>query len=340
MCLWGQRPPAGKDAPNLQSAKPIHVQSSLVVAPLTVTDAAGNFVENLKQSDFRVLDDGVLQRIARVELAVQPVSAVIVIQANSDMAPLLDQVHPLGPLFSNLLLGQQGEAALITYADRTRVVQQFSSDPETLAASLRSITTQGSEARLNDALVRAISMLATEPMANRRVIVALSEGFDRGSETNGEEVVRAASNANVTIYGLRFSPNEETIKSDKASGLFERLASACPNGPPPVCRFRLNFAPLAALGLQMGSKNLRTDLLRQYVGYTGGVTYTHWKKESLQDQLQSIALEINSQYILTYVPSTLNRVGFHTIQIEVSKPGLRVQARAGYFYGAKVGHSE
>lgn len=294
-CFRAQESRQSTPDPNVHKASAVHVQSSLVVVPLTAVDRAGNLVEDLSQPDFRVWDDGVQQRIAHVELTVQPVSAVIVVQANEAMAPLLDQVRPLGSLLSNLLLGPQGEAAVVTYADRARVIQPLSNDPNAVAKSLQKISAGGRAARLNDALVRSISMLDAEPKARRRIIIAFSEGFDRGSETNAEQVIRAASDANVTIYGLRFSPNEETLKSDKASGMFEHLLVPCPHGPPSVqCRFQLNAVPLGVVGLQMASKQLRTDLLRQYAAYTGGLVYSHWKKGSLQSQLQTIATDINS----------------------------------------------
>ncbi|HEV2499061.1 MAG TPA: VWA domain-containing protein [Terriglobia bacterium] len=322
----------------------IQIQSPLVVAPVTVIDASGNLVENLKMSDFSVLDDGVPQSITRCELTMEPVAAVIVLQANDSVAPLLDEVHPLGPLFSDLLLGGPGQAAVVTYADKVQVVQSFSSDPATLATTLRRISANGGKARLNDALERTVSMLAGRKRPERRVIIVISEGFDRGSATSAAEIVRAASESNVEIYGLRFNLAETTFKQDETSGMFDHTLSTCPPGPPgtPViaCGFRLNLMPFAILALQTGAKEMRANVLQQYAGYTGGVVYTHAKKRSLQNQLQNIALDINSQYILTYVPSTPKEVGFHPIQIEVSRPDLEVRTRAGYFYGAAANYTE
>lgn len=316
----------------------IQIQSPLVMAPVAVIDASGNFVENLKKSDFSVLDDGVQQSITRCELTMEPVAAVIVIQANGSVAPLLGEIHPLGPLFSDLLLGGPGQAAVITYAGKVQVIQNFSNDPATLAATLHGISANGGKARLNDALGRAISMLAARKRPERRLIIVISEGFDRGSATSAAEVVRAASESNVEIYGLRFNLAETTFKKDEASGMFDHTLTACPAGPPgtplTACRYRINLVPFAILALQTGAKEMRANVLQQYAGYTGGVVYTHVKKRSLQNQLQNIALDINSQYILTYVPSTLKEVGFHPIQIEVSRPDLEVRTRAGYFYRA------
>lgn len=316
----------------------LHVQSPLVVAPVSVIDASGNFVEDLKKTDFTVLDNGISQSIMRCELNTEPAAAVIVIQANSSVAPLLDAVHPLGPLFSDLLLGPHGQAAVITYADKAYIAQQFSSNPEVLAATLREVSSTGSKARLNDALMSAISMLANRKRPERRIIIAISEGFDRGSAANAAEVIRATSESNIEIYGLRFNLAKTTFEQDEVDGMFDHTLTPCPAGPPgtPViaCRFRVNLVPFAVLALQTGVKEMHTNVLQQYAGYTGGLVYTHLRKRSLDGQLQNIALDLNSQYILTYVPTTLKQAGFHPIQIDVSRPGLQVRTRAGYFYGS------
>ena len=60
------------------------------------------------------------------------------------------------------------------------------------------------------------------------------------------------------------------------------------------------------------------------------------KTHAFQDTLQQIFLDINSEYVLTYLPNTLKQEGFHRIQLQVSRPWLKVHTRAGYFYGVKA----
>jgi hypothetical protein len=52
----------------------------------------------------------------------------------------------------------------------------------------------------------------------------------------------------------------------------------------------------------------------------------------LQDNLSRIADEIHSQYELAYVPNDLSQAGFHRIQVRVVERGLKVRARAGYYF--------
>jgi VWFA-related protein len=331
---------AGNDATdeNLsRTLNSIRVQSTLVVVPVSVASPSGEFVDDLRQTDFRVLDDGVPQKITRFGQATEPVAAVVVIQANDSVEPLIDQVHPLGPLLSNLLLGSNGKVAVITYADQVRVVQGFSSDQATLAKTLSQIKANGNKARLNDALGSAVVMLARRTRADRRVIIVVSDGFDLGSATNRAQVLRAATGANVAIYGLRYGKVESTLKHYENS----EPSLPPPSGVPPPASTPsaasatdgMNLTPLVGIPFGVAKSEVHRNLLHWYAGYTGGVSYTSSKKDDLQYQLQQIALEINNQYVLAYVPSTLKTAGFHRIRVTVSKPRLRVRARAGYFYG-------
>src|SRR6266516_989817 len=122
-----------------QQAAKIRVQSPIVTAPVTVLDSSGEFIYDLDEKDFQVLDNGVPQKIDRFDTETETVAAVILVETNEAVAPLLPQVKPLGSMFSSLLLGPKGEAAVILFDDRVRVAQDFSNDGDKLAAALRSV---------------------------------------------------------------------------------------------------------------------------------------------------------------------------------------------------------
>jgi VWFA-related protein len=344
-------PPSGEGAQEnpssdeTSSAKraDIRVQSALVTTPVTAVDSSGQFVFDLTEEDFRVLDNGVPQRLERFEPAVRPLAAVILVQTNHAVAPLLDQVRPLGPMFSGLLLGPQGQAAVLAYDDRVRLMQDFSSDGEQLKSTLQALTPRGDLARLNDALARGIALLEKRPKTERRIIVIFSDGSDHGSETGKEEVVRRATGAEVTIYGLGFSATRVLLSKKPelpAPGpLDTNVTRPLPPGtvPTPSASVRVYDAPIPVVDIlvatgQIIRSSLASNLLEFYAGYTGGIFYSHWSKKKVEEQLARIATEIHSQYELAYVPDTVGQSGFHHIEVQVRRPGVKVRARAGYFY--------
>jgi VWFA-related protein len=335
--------PQNPPAPPATKSASIRVQSALVTTPVTVIDSRGEFVFGLTRKDFQIFDNGVPQRIERFDTTIRPLAAVIVVQTNQNVAPLLGQVRPLGPVFSSLMLGPQGQAAVISYDDRIRVLQDFSTDSDRLETTLRALKPQGEKARLNDALARALALLEKRPKSERGVIVAISDGSDQGSETGKEEIVRRATNAEITIYGLGFSRAHELLskkpEAPAPNPLDTNVTRPLPPGgaPTPTASENVYMTPIPIVDILVATGQIihsavASSLLEYYAGYTGGVFYSHWSKAALQDQLSRVASEIQSQYDLAYVPDTLDQTGFHRIEIRVQQPGVKVRTRAGYFY--------
>ncbi|HEV2177045.1 MAG TPA: VWA domain-containing protein [Terriglobia bacterium] len=331
---------------NLPKTAKIRVESTLVTAPVTVLDSSGDFVSNLDEKDFEITDNGAPQRIVRFDTTLAPIALVVVVETSDRVSALLDQIRPLGTVFSGLMLGPKGEAAVLTYADQVNLAQDFSSDSGDLARALGGVKAWGDKARLNDALSQAISLLEKEPDTDRRVIVAFSDGFDKGSETEKAEVIRRAVNAGVTIYGLGFSPAEALLKKKPDDAPLGPLDNNVTRpGPPgeantPTIQAQVYDTPIQSVPILTAAgetikSELASSLLEAYAGYTGGVYYSHWKKNALQNQLNRISSEVRSQYEIAYVPDTLGQPGFHRLEVRVNSPGLKVRTRAGYFNGGK-----
>jgi len=334
-------------APNASQTEPrIRVPVNLVVAPVTVINSQGEYVFDLQQKDFEVLDNGVGQRIEQFSLEQRTLTAVLVVQTNSTSDPLLEEVRPLGPVFSSLMLGPQGEAAVVTYGDQIRLVQDFTQNADELESALRGLEARGGADHLNDALARAIALLEGRPKEERRIIVAFSDGHDLGSQTSKEEVVQRAVNAGITIYGLGFSPARAMLakqpKAPAPNPQYQTMAlPAPPNRPPLPSSVEQTYEEGAALPIvplilesgEMIRSVLAKNALEFYAGYTGGLCYDSRSKRPLQDELNRISSEIQSQYEIAYVPRAPNGNGFHRIEVHVDRSGVKVRTRAGYFLG-------
>lgn len=332
-----------KDPSTSKEGSKIRVQATLVTAPVTAMDSHGEFVYDLDEADFRIFDNGAPQRIERFGIEQLPLAAVIVVETNDTVKPLLEEVRPLASLFSSLMLGPQGKAAVITYSDRVKVVQDFTEDGDRLDATLRGLEARGDSARLNDALARAVALFEKRPKEEHRVVVAFSDGYDFGSETSKEDVVQRAANAEVTIYGLGFSPTKTLLarkpQAPPPNPLDTNVTRPLPPNTPrtpgnadAVYSTPVPVVPIMVATGEVIRSALASSLLEFYAGYTGGVFYSHWSKKAVQEQLSKIASEIHSQYELAYIPDTLAQTGFHRIEVQVRRRGVKVRTRAGYFY--------
>jgi len=177
------------------------------------------------------------------------------------------------------------------------------------------------------------------------VIVVFSDGHDLGSETRKEEVVQRAVNAGITIYGLGFSPGRALLarqpKAPPPDPLDVNVARPLPpnTAPTPSNEEKtydvpaLPIIPLILAGGEMIRSTVAKSALEFYAGYTGGVCDAHWSTKAVQDELNRIADEIQSQYEIAYVPHAPSENGFHRIQVHVDRSGVKVRTRAGYFLG-------
>ena len=346
---------ASKDTPQpasktgeMPAVPQIRIQSNLVTAPVTVIDKkTGQFVYDLEESDFQILDNGRPQRITNFDRESHKISAVILIQNSQSVTPLLGEIKQLAPLFSQLMLGPKGEAAVITFGSNVQVAQGFSNSGEELDSTLRRILPSGNKARMNDALMQAINLLQHRPKGERRVIVAFTTGYDSGSETSKAEIIRRATNAEVEIYAVALSLTKAYLKTDKqplnTPNTPENANVTMPAHPgrpsTPSSSMETFGVSVPATGairpaLRGAESKILSNDAESYTKYTGGIFYSQWSSKALQANLSNIAADIHSQYLLAYVPDDLSQTGFHRLEVKVKKPGvkLEIRTRRGYFY--------
>jgi VWFA-related protein len=86
-----------------------------------------------------------------------------------------------------------------------------------------------------------------------------------------------------------------------------------------VSTYTVAFGPRAAHGL-----------LRRVSDETGGEALTAATEKDLAAAFAHVAESVGSRYLLTFRPASLGRPGFRSIEVNVSRPGLRVVARRRY----------
>jgi len=250
-------------------------------------------------------------------------------------------------MFSEMVMGPQGEVAVLTYSDRVDQALDFTANGDKLDTVLRGLQGRGSGMHVDDALVRALSMLNHRPLGDRKVIIAFSDGFNIGSKMSRGEIVKGAMNSNITIYHLGFSPLKGLWKrpaKDPAPDLVSESVARVPtpNSVPTPTNEENTWDTAGADGINIvgillglgeeAKKPLFKDSMIYFARYSGGRSYQKWGKDTVQQALNQIATEIHSQYELAYAPVKPIQPGFHKIEVEVRRPGAKVRARAGWFY--------
>jgi VWFA-related protein len=153
------------------SQRQIHVVTSEVIVPVTVTNESSEFVLDLSQREFRVLDDGLEQTINQWDLGGDPLAIALVLETNSRPHAMISAVHSLGSIFTETAMALDGEAALITYDSTVDVRQSFTQDHDAVERAIGNAKFEAPERMLYDAMAKAVEMLKAETMRRRIMLV-------------------------------------------------------------------------------------------------------------------------------------------------------------------------
>src|SRR5262249_55666966 len=152
----------------------------LVVAPTTVTDSKGHFVDGLTPDELILYDNNVPQTI-QMDWMQYPISLVVAVQTSANSGAVIDKLGGSGILFTQLLAADAGEPAVISFSDSVRVHQEFTGEADAVIHALRMLRKEGGGTRVLDAMDRALVMLEQRPRTRRRIILMIAEKRDRSS---------------------------------------------------------------------------------------------------------------------------------------------------------------
>ena len=318
-----------------------------VVAPVLVTDKAGMIVDGLQPHQFRLYDNNKEQNI-QVDVTYEPISVVVAIEASARVEAILPQIKHLGTLMQ-LVVGAQGEAAVIAFDHRVRLMQDFTNDADKIKVAINKINAGSQSSRMIDSVERAVYMLRKRPVNNRKIVLLVSETRDQSSEGRVRETLIDAQLSNVLVYSVnitqfavRLTEKQVAPRPDPIDVTSRNLPMGMPSTPTSVAQVygvqnQVQFIPLM--------KEIYVDAKRIFVQNpttvfakgTGGNEFSFVKQRGLEDAVQRIGQEIRSQYLISYKPNNSNEPGFHEISVVTENPALSAKTRPGYWLGGGKG---
>jgi VWFA-related protein len=276
----------------------IRVGINEVNVVFTVTDKHGRHVTDLKQKDFRIVDDGkpaaeIRSFHAETNL---PLQVGLLIDASNSVRDRFKFEQESAIEFLNQTVRRGYDQAMVVGFDATpEVTQDFTDDTEKLGHGVRELRPGGGTA-LYDALYYACrDKLLKQPQGGptRRAIILLSDGEDNLSHVTREEAIEMAQRAEAIVYTISTNVSGTKGAGDK---VLERIADA-----------------------------------------TGGRPFFPFQIRDVANAFTEIQEELRSQYAVSYKPADLKSDGhFRTIEILASDPkNFRVRARRGWYAPAR-----
>jgi len=320
----------------------ITINPTFVLAPTTVTNKEGDFITGLQTQDFTLYDNERPQKI-NVDVVYRPISMVIAVQASNMVDKVLPDIQRMGNVLQDLVIGDEGEAAVLAFDHRIRTMQDFTSDSGRISDALKKINAGSSSHVMIDASMEAIRMLRSRPVNRRRILLLFSETRDRGSQGRIRDALIAAQFANVLVYSIDISHMMTDLTGEAMPPRPDPIPAEAQHVPP--------FAPGTPTSIDSDSRNLGNWLnvlpeiftaakykfvdnpVEVLTRYTGGRQYGFIKEKALERAMHQLGDELHSQYFLSYQLPEKREGGFHRIRVEVDKANLVVRTRPGYWVG-------
>ena len=313
-----------------QESKPVfRSTSTLVIVPTLVRHVSGTFVANLDESDFRLTDNGIEQKIFVEQMENQPLAVAVLMQTGGEASRQLQNYNKLDIMLEQLLANPVSKVALVTFDSRPEQIWSFPSRTDALYYFVTHAKEGDDGAAIMDAVNCAVDLLQQQPAGFRRIILLLSQAQDDGSKANAEDVVQRLAGSETAVYSLTVSPEETGLKDHTAKGSHgDSLHQASRDNS------LLSDAIDRSTSLGIVVKAMRRDTAAEVATLSGGEHLRFQNENDLQHKLSALVGDIHNGYMLSFYPSS-HKSGFHIISVQVLKQRTRLEVttRTSYWFG-------
>ena len=291
--LRSPSPSAQQPTESDESLLTLRAAVSEVQLVFTVTDKHGHYINDLKQNDFEILDDG------------KPPAAILSFHSETDLplqvGLLIDTSQSVRDRFKfeqeaaidfleQTIRKKYDQSFVLGFDVASKVTQDFTDDTAQLSAGIQMLQ-PGNLTAMYDAIYFACrDKLQRQPQGGpvRRAIILLSDGVDNASKVTREQAIEMAQQAEVSVYTI----DTKLIRSGGyGQQNLERIADA-----------------------------------------TGGRSYAPRQITEVASAFEAIQAELRSQYVVSYKPAAFKLDGhYRTIQVLAQgQKGLHIRSRKGY----------
>jgi len=289
-------------------------QASAVSVDVAVRDKARKAIADLTAQDFVVEDNGVRQSIDTVSYAKRPIDVTVGLDVSGSVTGLvLDRLRTAVVELAHGLRDVD-RVKLVVFNTQVHRAIDFSSDAQAVERAMRDVPAGGATA-LFDTLVA--SLVAAHDPERRQLVVFFTDGADSGSLTSAPVMQTIAGRARATVTFVTTAPFGPVVRQ-VTGGSGSRTSISLPAG----------------FSSTMMNTISPDSLLAKDARDTGGEVIPVDAQTNLGSTFRKILDDFRSSYVIFYSPKGVDRTGFHTITVNVTRPaGAIVTARRGYFGG-------
>lgn len=251
----------------------------LIKSNVLVLDAAGQYVDDVRQEDLKIFENGIEQKISYFSKKDPGSRICIVIDNSGSMNKKAKLAAAIGKSIVDNL-GTKDESTLIRFVSREKITieEKWTPDKKLMHEALDNLFIEGGQSAVVDAVYLAFEMMQeseSKARSQRHAIIVITDGDDRDSYYAIKDLRKIVGEADVQVFIVAFT-------------------GAIPEPPPNDMLFSKN------------RKEAAEKLLGSIAAITAGIPYffdESFTQATITDALRSLMLELRSQFVVGYSPT-------------------------------------
>ncbi|HLL15455.1 MAG TPA: VWA domain-containing protein [Pyrinomonadaceae bacterium] len=289
--------PATEAGEEVDPEEIVKVDTSLVNLNVRVIDRANRPVNDVRQEEFKVFEDGVPQQIFSFTRAEVPISYGLVVDNSGSMKTQLEKViDATRTIIEQNKTGDETFLQRFVGSDEISILQDFTANKDDLFDAMDKMHTEGGQTAVLDAVYLAAEHVGKhkkgDPLSDkrRRALILVTDGEDRSSYYKQAELFEFLRENDVQIYVIGF-----VNELDTESGFIRK-----------------------------SSKDKAVSLLNKLATETGGRAFYPTSLTELPGIADEITRDLRTQYVVSYSPTNKRRDGtFRKVNVRIEDAGKR-----------------
>jgi Ca-activated chloride channel family protein len=288
--------------------KPITIETNLVNLHVRVVDRNNRPINDVRDDEFKVFENGVPQQIQFVTREEVPITYGLVVDNSGSIRTQLNQIIDAAKTIVNS--NKPGdETFVVRFIGRDQIerTQDFTSDKQSLNDALDDMYVEGGQTAVIDAVYLSAEYAAerrkNDPAEDkrRRALIIVTDGEDRASYYKEQQLFESLQEEDVQIFVIGF-----VNELDKDRGFIKK-----------------------------SKRDTAVSLLDRMAKETGGRAFYPNSLSELPQIADEITKDMRTQYVISYKPTNPARPGeYRPVRVAVADaPGREKRiavTRSGY----------
>jgi Ca-activated chloride channel family protein len=284
------KPSPTPEEPEITEGDILKINTELVTLNVRVIDRNNRPINDVREDNFHVFEDGVAQPIEAFSREEVPISYGLAVDTSGSLRSQLPSVIDAAKTIINS--NKQGdETFLVRFisSDKIETVQDFTPSRDLLLDGLDSLYVEGGQTAIIDAVYLTAEHVAQYKKGDdddrrRRALIVITDGEDRNSFYKQEQLFAKLREEDVQIFVIGF-----VNELDKESGLIRK-----------------------------SPREKAVTLINKLATETGGRAFFPTSISELPQIANEIVRDLRTQYLIAYNPTNKQRDGsYRAIKVAV-----------------------